>query len=445
MSVRDLAAAIGSFGNENVRVTTSQQFTPGTDWQAQVEQRLKETDWLLLLYKGSHRSYEQPFLEYGFFAALEKKEGARMLCLHPPQVKAPEGLRIEKVPVSDEQVERLLYGIYVKEPWQANPNYADPENADQRRDMVTKVVNAVKGDNDSEVKRFTLSMRIDVLPSSLDVWKKTGVIPDEAQVTGEGSWEQVFGKAESSGGWTWSKLVGGLQRQNSWLPVLADALRSAENGDPPDREILVPRPTPQGITYRLMVAKCATVKITGELQFHILIAPLPPRFDPTASDAFTVVHHLVAVAWHFRWGIINRHLKEINELQLLRKSSNREAQRFTPRVNQLTAEFQADMLAIEIESEIRGLTNVTGVLDAFKETEPGSEALTSKAEDDVKTLEPLLLAEWPALQRELEEAMVRGEQGLTTASELMTKARVMNRVFYERATRRYWELTRTLK
>jgi hypothetical protein len=443
----DVAAAVGAFGGSNVIIYTSQQFTPGTDWQQRIKQRLKETDWILFIYTNPKNAYELAYYEIGCFGALPK-EASRLICLHSPMLKPPETLRdLEDIPATPIDIEKLLYDIYVNEPWKINPEYGSPEKKDQRDDHILKIKNAVIGSPPSEVKRFTWSIRIDILPSSLPAWHESGVIPDEALVTGEGPWEQALGKAVNSGSWTWKDLIGDMPRRNAWVPILADALRAAEHGGPPSREVSLPRPSQAGITYHLMVHKCETTKATGELQFHLIIAPLPPQFDPAAVDSFSILNHLIALAWHFRWRIINKHTAEVKDLRNLKQNPRREESNYTDRVKQLTREFQADMLVIGIDAEIRGVTNAERVLDAFKEysqTPPGTD-LTEQSKNDVDTLSPLMLNVWPTLHSELEMAMNIGEAGLERTLTLINTANEMNKTFFERSARRYWELSRNLR
>jgi hypothetical protein len=196
-----------------------------------------------------------------------------------------------------------------------------------------------------------------------------------------------------------------------------------------------------------MLSKCSRIKSTGELQFHLNIDPLPPRFDPDAIDKFATVHHLIASAWNFRWRILNRYKTEVAKLHELKGRPNREEDGFSKRMNRLINEFRADMLAVEIDGEIRGLTDLERLMDAFKEPPPSGQAVANpkQSDDDIATLKPLMGTKWPDLRIQLEDAMQKREDGLALAITLLQKGSEMNQVCYELAARRYWELSKSLQ
>jgi hypothetical protein len=204
---------------------------------------LTKTNWFLLLYKSANRKYESSHYEIGYFRGV-KVIGKQLLCLHPKGVSPPDWPKLTPVAVDEITIENLLFDIYVKPPWEIKQDYATPEQKQRRADDVQKILRAIDPPDQEEVedKRFTWTMRIDITPSGLEQWRRTGVIPDDAQVTGEGGWEQVMGKAEKTGAWNWCELIAELPNQSAWVPNLAYALSLAEKGKSAEREILVPRP-----------------------------------------------------------------------------------------------------------------------------------------------------------------------------------------------------------
>lgn len=444
---RDLAAAMGAVGGRDVSISMSQDFQPGVS-QAQLEERLKESDWLIFLYTDPSFNYDMCYYEVGFFKR-EQHANSRMICLHPPTAAAPElfNQTIEHVAATPTNIEKLLYDIYVREPWKVNPAFGDPESRTSREDQIRKIANAMSvAPEPPEATTYTCSIRIDILKSSLSEWHDTGTLPRDALVTGNGEWEKALGMSERTGSWTWGAIIDAVPRGSSWVPVLEEALRRAETREQGMRELYLPRRDSHGVTYRLMMHKLERLRATGELRFQLIIAPLEPPFDAKATDVFAIIHHLVALAWLFRWRIINKHTEELRDLQALRASPSRGEQGWDERLGRLVADFRADMHVIEIDSQRRGLDRVWSILDAFAvyEDAPKNEKLTEESRNEIEKLKPLMLVEWPRVQSELEDALRRGEDGLDDAARKMERASAINRFFFERATHRYWELAKSL-
>jgi hypothetical protein len=421
-NARRIAGDLALFAGPNVKVNCSANFEAGANWELEIRKGLTLSNWLILLYTGPHTDWGWCLFETGFFRALmeQPQMQRRLICLHDPSFEVPAPLRFfVPVPAVEEKVYELFEDIYRNEPWRINPKIFDT-NKEAVVDAVRRVCEAARfGAGPKHNLRIAPLINIRIKKNEIPQLEG-GAIPASAPVTGEGSWETVFGKPEATAGWTWGDLVAGIDKIAAWeyqiCSMMAEAIqrRSVQYSSIAIRISIKGLDKAQDI-YRIGLGRVS--EFEAEYEFVFILFRIRTPFEPSADDRETMLYHLFNVAWHFRRRFIEHHCRKMEDLaEYQRGMRANQQQDFQSQLGDALRDLKNDLKSLESEAQVRGLERGAQMRRAFEEAER-------------EKLDQLLKLEWPPLFKRLEEAIYAENPQPQEIHRVLTEMEPVNRWF----------------
>lgn len=417
-----IAGCLALFGR-NVKVICSAKFDPGINWQHAISKGLDQSDWLILLYTGPHTEWDWCLFETGYFQGRAgKSRKRRLICLHDPEYPVPAPLRaFTSVPAREEKVYELFEDIYLKTPWRINPHIFRNNN-DAVKDAAKRISSAARfGSGPKYNLRIAPLINIRIKKSEVPELEK-GIIPASAPVTGEGGWETVFGKPDSTAGWIWGDLKAGIDKVSAWeyqiCFMMADGIkrRSVQYPSLAARVVIKGLDHTQDI-YRIGLGRIS--EFEDEFEFVFILFRLRTPFEPSESDKETMLYHLFNIGWHFRRRFIEHHSRKMEQLlEYQRTHSHKESEELKSHLAEAIRNIKVDLKALEAEAQVRGLDRGTQIQKSFEQ---------SKRE----TLNRLLYVDWPPLRKKLDEAIHKELPQVQEIRNILAEMDPINMWFYK--------------
>ena len=191
---REIALALSAFERSRIRMNYSGKYKAGINYRHQIENDLTDASWLILLYEGPKFEWDWCLFEIGFFTAkMDSKKDPKLICLHDPEHEVPAPIQnFNPLPATPDKLKDFFRQIYVDEPWNIYPNLFE-ESEDLVKTNIKKIITAVSGTAKSLPHFAGPSFAILIKVDQLEILKD-GKIPPEADMTGQGGWEAIFGK-----------------------------------------------------------------------------------------------------------------------------------------------------------------------------------------------------------------------------------------------------------
>jgi hypothetical protein len=204
-----VAAALSLLANDKIVIVFSADFDKGIQWDVKIRRELDTCDWFVLLYDGADANHDWCLYEAGYFhAQIQKHPDKKLICLHDARDSLPNPLRgFTSVPACDEDLFRLFKQIYLDEPWKIRPDLFAEQGQVEIQEMIQRIISEVS--NREEIlgqftlsPTFTFQVKTAAIPDL-----KSGLIPLDTQVSGDGGWETVFDKPVATVAWKWAQLI----------------------------------------------------------------------------------------------------------------------------------------------------------------------------------------------------------------------------------------------
>ena len=242
---------------------------------------------------------------------------------------------------------------------------------------------------------------------------KDGKIPAEADLSGEGGWEAIFGKPVGTESCKWGEVVKKLESPEPWIYPLATLMWEAH-----DRQVLqypsvgvrIKFSNEGDADYRVFRLCLQKVDVTADAAtFAFAAAAVIVPYESASNPKETRLYHLYNLAWFFRRRLLERELNKLSD-ELLNRPRNKLA------LENIIGEIGNDFRTMLADAQVRGMEQQAAVIGCFD----------SPLREEVMTK---LYAEWPELYDELLANLKVGEPAAERIKETLNKMEPINRFF----------------
>ena len=275
--------------------------------------------------------------------------------------------------------------LYLIEPLQRRPRFARPS--------------------------FAIHIKVDQLAILQD-----GEIPPEADVSGEGGWELIFGQPVGTESCKWREVVSRLESPEPWIYQLAILmwraydLRVVQYPSVGARIKFGDQHTAD--EYRVFRLCLQDVDVIGDTaSFAFAAAAVVVPYEPAKKPKETRLYHLYNLAWFFRQRLLERELSKL-DTQLLNKPRNK------PELVKIIREIENDFRTMLADAQVRGMEQPAPVIQAFPKGSPLREQVVKRLNDD-----------WPKLYDELLTNIKAGEPAAELISKTLHNMKPINQFF----------------
>ena len=390
----------------------------GDNWDEELEEKLRQSDVLLLLYTDPTQEWDWCLYEAGMFRGQKPR---RVICLFPPGADKPKPLRKLQAVAADEKTlkEFLRSFICTEELTGIRP----PLNNKAGEESIELAAKQIEGMFVPREARPEYTARRMCLEIPLDTNVDSEQVPGGAQVEADAKTLAIFGKAE--GQWTWAELVESLAQKTSgppstkWLDELGNAMLIASKGDLIKPMLGTFLGAEGGKFFRPILFRVDRAIANKRVyRFYVIFnEELAPEEIGGPRDA-GVIFNLLRIANRFRWELIEPFLEKGDKITSEEQAAI------------ACKQLQEGIENIEEESRAQGFLDPEKVKDAFDS-------------DSDKVLIGEQFDSWNRqIRQPLMQALARREMG--RVKELIEAARKLNQKFTIITAKRYSELANQL-
>jgi hypothetical protein len=411
---KEIAGALSAFGVHRIRMHYSGKYAAGINYRQQIETDLTAASWLILLYEGPQFEWDWCLFEIGFFTAKMQgsKKDPRLICLHSPEYQVPGPIEnFNSLPATPEKLKDFFRQIYVEDPWKIYPNVFE-ENEALVDANIKRIVTAVHGIEKPRVLFASPSFAIHIKADQLAILQD-GKIPPDADVSGEGGWEAIFGKPVPTESCKWRDVVKGLESPEPWIYPLATLMWNAydlQRVQYPSVGVRIKFSDEDVNEYRVFRLCLHKVDVTGDTaNFAFAAAAVVVPYEPANNPTETRLYHLYNLAWFFRRRLLERELTKL-DYALLNRPRNKGG------LEKIICEIGNDFRTMLADGQVRGMEEQAAVIQSFD----------SPLREEVMTK---LYEEWPKLYDELLTNLKAGEPAAELISKTLHDMKPINRFF----------------
>jgi hypothetical protein len=272
--------------------------------------------------------------------------------------------------------------LYLIEPLQRRPRFASPS--------------------------FAIHIKVDQLAKL-----KEGKIPPEADLSGDGGWELIFGKPVGTESWKWGDVVRELESPDPWISPLATLMWRAYDLQPVQypsvgvRIKFVDQDFEEYRVFRVCLQEVDVIADTATFTFAAAAVVVP--YEPAKNPKETRLYHLYNLAWFFRRRLLERELSKL-EWELDNNPPNEE------NLRKIIREIGNDFTTLLADAQVRGMEQEAAVIQSFD----------SPLREEVRTK---LFEEWPKLYSELLNQLKVGVPAAEQIKETLENMKPINRFF----------------
>jgi hypothetical protein len=372
---RAVAKQLTLLANDKIKITYSADFTQGTDWHNEVTKGLEEADWFILLYDGPEANHDWCLYEAGFFRKMMcDDESKRLFCIHDPRHNLPNPLKMfNHVPAKHEEVRKLFEQIYLNEPWAILKDLFSEGMKDELERRISSLIASVLSQDEIEAQ-FTLSPSFTVtLPLNDDdllaikQGRKHFLIPNNAEVAGEGQWEAIFGKPPSTIAWSWDALMENIQEPQPWIhrlqQLMFDSMLNRICNQTSTAIRVKIKNSDIDSTYRVILRNFEKTKV--ECRFSFVASKFTLPFESEMNAQLKTIFHLYNMSVYFRWQFLEKNLARLHAIRVLKKPDQQE-------ISEAVADINRDVSSLTVEAQVRGVEDLSRIVLAFPEEERDS-------------------------------------------------------------------------
>jgi hypothetical protein len=255
---------------------------------------------------------------------------------------------------------------------------------------------------------FAIQIKADQLALLQD-----GKIPPEADLSGKGGWEAIFGKPIPTENCKWRDVVRGLDSPEPWIYPLATLMWHAydlQRVQYPSVGVRIKFTNENVNEYRVFRLCLQKVDLTADAaSFAFAAAAVVVPYEPAANPTETRLYHLYNLAWFFRRRLLERELTRL-DFEL----SNRSPDELE--LKTVIGEISNDFRTLIADAQVRGMEKEAAVIGS----------VDSPSREEVKTR---LFEEWPKLYDELLTHLKVGVPAAKQISETLHNMKPINRFF----------------
>jgi hypothetical protein len=268
-------------------------------------------------------------------------------------------------------------------------------------------------------RRFACpSFKIHIKANQLNVLQD-GKIPPEAELSGEGGWEDIFDLPAPTARCKWEDVVSKLESPEPWIYPLAILMWQAYDRQRiqyPSVGVRIKLFNRNGDEYR--VFRLCLQKVDAkqdEADFAFVVAAVLVPYEPANNPTETRLYHLFNLAWFFRRRLLERELDKL-EFELLNIPSKEQIASKEQELKKIIREISNDFRTLLADAQVRGMEQEAAVIQSFK----------SPLREEVKTR---LFQEWPKLYKELLGHLEVGVPAAELIKETLDNMKPINRFF----------------
>jgi hypothetical protein len=197
----------------------------------------------------------------------------------------------------------------------AIPSVKEKFNTEFEKQLCPEDISAVCGTPKSSLRfacpSFTIHINVDQLKVLQD-----GTIPPEADLSGEGPWQEIFGLPVPTAHCKWQDVVMELESPEPWIHPLAILMWQAYDRQRiqyPSVGARVKFSKQYNDEYRVFRLCLQNVYVTGdEADFAFAVAAVVVPYEPANNPKETRLYHLFNLAWFFRRRLLERELTKLD-------------------------------------------------------------------------------------------------------------------------------------
>jgi hypothetical protein len=324
------------------------------------------------------------------------------------------------VAANEDGVRGLFEDIYSNDPWRINPSIFQ-DNHEAVMDAVRRVCQACKvGAGPMHNLQIAPLINIRVKKSLIAELKK-GSIPPSSPVTGEGTWETVFGKPEGTAGWTWQDLTAGIAHTSAWeyqlSAMMAEAVERRSVRYPSIAVRISVIGDANSDIYRVGLRRVA--EFEDDFEFVYVLSRIRLPFEASQDDRQTMLYHLFHLAWYFRRRFVEQHMRKMEELAYQQDTDQHRARGYagTAEWDEAVRSLSVDLKVLEADAQVRGLERRMQVRRALPA--------------DKQELVEHMFNDFQPLLDQLNAAIINPTPLPREICEILTKMDPINKWFYE--------------
>ncbi len=257
---------------------------------------------------------------------------------------------------------------------------------------------------------FAIHIKVDQLAILQD-----GKIPPEADLSGEGPWELIFGKPVGTESCKWRDALRGLESPEPWIYPLAIMmwraydLQLVQYPSVGARIKFVDDTADEYRVFRLCLQEVDVIGDTATFSFSAAAVVVP--YEPAGNPKETRLYHLYNLAWFFRRRLLERELTKL-EWELDNNPPKEE------NLRKIIREIGNDFATLLADAQVRGMEQEAAVIQSFDAHSPLREEVRTK-----------LFEEWPQLYSELIDYLKVGAPAAEQIKQTLEKMKLLNRFF----------------
>jgi len=289
---------------------------PGEDYRKKIDEELKVSDWLLLLYTDPTAEWDWCMFEVGFFAAKVENSEHRVICLHSedPDVTPPKPLdRWQSVKANEEEVSKLLKQLY-GDPLRhgiapLNPDLAsDPE----RLKGLARTITEDLGPAPKQPKFFTNYLLLYIGQDQIsEIISGEGAksVPEDVLIESDRLSLAMFGLGPRDDKFKWGEIVNKLSEQAPeqihWTRGLSILIYKAYKKELFDARLSLFNSPWDNKLYRPRLHR--SQHLTNHYLFKIIFTEVDTEEDFMPSGDLGTISRLMIMARMFRWSVLEEY------------------------------------------------------------------------------------------------------------------------------------------
>jgi hypothetical protein len=348
---------------DKLDIFISEEIVPGIRWKEKIKRKLIETDIFLLIYLFSTppSNLQWMLFEAGIFDHVADKPDKHLIVITPEKGKLPPPLEeYQSIEANKDGVVKLLKLIYsdAKKPIREDLFHVDFREilddivnriitlfsvVGKVKDLVPRVYITMENDQYEKFKAGEITLPIDSkIYGETDSFRRIGIVSQDKSIPLNELQDRV----------PYPKPL------EFFVNQLGDILFQVINTKP-EVEKMPPVRITKDYFQRIIVPTSLETLPGGKRIFNFVVTELSPNFELGKVSPFSNLFNFLIVVWHFRWRIIDKHLKHFIDLCQVNQETERDL--IQKRIKMF--KFDLDAILLDYYNRFRLHVNVLDLFD----------------------------------------------------------------------------------
>lgn len=346
---------------------SSFDISAGKPWPTEVHNELRDSQWLILFYTSPEQDWNWCLYEAGYFSAfIDQDPKKRIFCIHHPNVEVPKPFdKWQNITADQSGIKSLAKFLYKDGETQLGlyPLLFADSMTDEKKIFFKKLNNLFS--KKVATKSFIGKCWITIFRDQLEDLQR-GEIPEKALIGFDDLGKKVFGIGGVDKTFLWKTFFDLYLNpdQAIWSRKLAGVLQKAMTKEVESTFALMCDSKRRN--YFRPILEEMQYLFNGDISFKFSFIPIPTYFNPESKSKIDRLFHLLNVQQNFRWRIIDKHKKQIEEYLTRTKHGN---EIISPDNGKQLAElFLYDLAECIQDARNRGLRSEIDFFELFEES-----------------------------------------------------------------------------